>query len=101
MGPKNHVLDGSPSPHTRRGNFEDEKMPAQCMFGGQCTQSDSAGGRNGTVWLMIGCTRWGAHWQIQLNRPCVAAMCPHDREPCKNCCVDQNAIWVYAHRTMY
>jgi len=27
----NHVLDGGPDPHTRRGNFDGKKGPAQDM----------------------------------------------------------------------
>jgi len=29
VGPRNHVLDGSPGLRTRRGNFEGEKWPAE------------------------------------------------------------------------
>jgi len=33
VGPRNHVLHRGPDPHTRRGNFECEKGPAQDMSG--------------------------------------------------------------------
>jgi len=35
---------------------------AQDMSSGWYTQSESAGGRTGMVWMPLGCTRLGAHW---------------------------------------
>jgi len=55
-GPRNHVLDGGPDLHIRRGNFDGVKwaIPAsQDMSGGGHTQSDSAGGRIGMVRMPI------------------------------------------------
>ena len=44
------------------------------------TQSDSAGGSTGTVWMPIGGVLDGVHsgatWRIRLNRLCAAAMRP-------------------------
>jgi len=63
VSPKNHVLDGSPDPHTGSGNYDGANRGRRgtCpdMSGGRYTQSDSAGGRTGTVRCGVydmGCT---------------------------------------------
>jgi len=46
-----------------------QNMSRTCrgMSGGRYTQSDSAGGRTGTVRMPIGCTGLGAHWRHLAN----------------------------------
>jgi len=83
-GPRNHVLDGAPNPHTWRGNFEGEKGPAHDMPG-HFQQSIYS------KWLSRGQKLYrtyensgvldavdiNAVWQIRLNRPSAAAMQPY------------------------
>jgi len=51
------------------------------MSSGQYTQSDSAGGSTGMVWMPVGVYQIGVHigatWRIQLNRPCAVALQPY------------------------
>jgi len=78
-GPKDHVLDGGPDPHTWRGNFEGEKGLARDMFvRGSIYSKQLSRGRHRygvhASWGALEGVHIGATWQIQLNRPCVAAM---------------------------
>ena len=79
MGPRNHVLDGSPDTNTRRANFEGENGLVQDKDV-RYTQRDSAGARTRTVrcgmpiGLLLTGMHIGAAWRIRLNRPCAAAM---------------------------
>ena len=63
VGPRNHVLDERPDPHTRGCNYDCAKRGRRgtCpdMSGGRYIQSDSVGGRTGTVRCGVyymGCT---------------------------------------------
>jgi len=56
VGPRSHVLDAGLVP-TWRGDFHGKKGPAQDMpdmSSSRYAQSDSAGGRIGTVLMLIG-----------------------------------------------
>ena len=72
VGPRKHVLDEGPDPHTRTGNFVGEKGPAWY------TQSDSAGGSTGTVRMTIGVYYMGCtlaqsdeyDWTVRVRRRC-------------------------------
>ena len=66
MGPRNHVLDGVQFPtYKGKGQFfrvkgsQSRTFPDMC--GGRYTQSDSAGGRTGTVQLTVGGVVHGVH----------------------------------------
>jgi len=57
IGQRNHVLDGVQIPKRKSGNFEaGSSRLGACLdiSGGRYTQSDSAGGRTGTVRMPIG-----------------------------------------------
>ena len=70
MGPRKYVLDGVQVP-ARKGEIlrGGSGRPITCsdVSGGRYSQSDSAGGSTGTVRMLIGCTRWGAHWRNLAN----------------------------------
>jgi len=54
VGLRNHVSDGDPDPHTRRGNFEDANELAQDMSSVRYIQSASTASCNCLVWMWSG-----------------------------------------------
>jgi len=76
VGPRNHVLDGGPDPHTLMDDFERQRgRTTTCldMSGGRYTQSYSPGAALVRCRCRLVCSRWVAHWRSLANtiEPCL------------------------------
>jgi len=85
VGPRNHVLDGRPDPHTRRSNIlraqRGRSRTCPHMPGGRYTQSDSAGAAPVRYGCRFGCTGWDAR-RRHLENTTKPSVCGGDAALC-------------------
>ena len=70
VGPRNHVLDRGPDPHTWRDNFEGKwacRGHAQACLTVDVLKASRQGAEPVQCGCRLACTRWGAHWRHLAN----------------------------------